>query len=133
MSNSLFGGLDKLGRALDASWTKNEVISSNIANIDTPGYKRKKVEFGDLLNEKKLSLSNKIGDSKYISNESSSEKNEDVKIINDLSSSSLRTDGNNVNIDTEMSELSKNIIYYNVLSQRTTGEITKLRDAIKGS
>jgi flagellar basal-body rod protein FlgB len=133
MSNSLFGGLDKLGRALDASWTKNEVISSNIANIDTPGYKRKKVEFGDLLNEKKLSLSNKIGDSKSISNESSSEKNEDVKIINDLSSSSLRTDGNNVNIDTEMSELSKNIIYYNVLSQRTTGEITKLRDAIKGS
>ena len=50
MFGSMFTGLDKIGRGLDASWTKNEVISSNIANIDTPGYKRKKAEFGDLLN-----------------------------------------------------------------------------------
>ena len=42
-----------------------------------------------------------------------------------------RTDENNVNIDEEMSDLSKNQIYYNVLSQRATVEINKLRSAIQ--
>ena len=80
----LFGNIDKLGRGLDAAWTKNEVISSNIANIDTPGYKRRVVEFGNLLE------------------------------------------------DTEMVELAKNSLYYNLLSQKITGEIQKIEDAIKG-
>ena len=57
MFGSMFNGIDKIGRGLDASWTKNEVISSNIANIDTPGYKKKKVQFGDLLNGELSSLS----------------------------------------------------------------------------
>ena len=41
-------------------------------------------------------------------------------------------DGNNVDIDTEMSELSKNLLYYNVLSEKVSGEFSKLRSAITG-
>lgn len=121
MFGSIFSGVDKIGRGLDASWTKNEVISSNIANIDTPGYKRKKVEFGDLLDDKLSSsrLKNKKNESPYI------------KISTDTSTANMRTDENNVNIDTEMSDLSKNQIYYNVLIQRATGEINKIQSAIR--
>ena len=49
MFDSMFGSINNLERGLNASWKTNEVISSNIANIDTPGYKRKTVSFGDLL------------------------------------------------------------------------------------
>ena len=132
MFGSLFTGMDKIGRGLDASWTKNEVISSNIANIDTPGYKRKKVEFGDLLNEK-LSSSSSLSRTHSRHIDVPNNKVNGVTVAADTSTFNMRTDENNVNIDTEMSELSKNSIYYNVLAQRATGEITKLQSVIKGA
>src|SRR5574344_1839280 len=123
MFGSIFDGLDKIGKGLDASWTKNEVISSNVANIDTPGYKKKKVEFGDLLNEQLSNSSSlKITDSKHIQGKKSSSS---ISVSSDTSTANMRTDENNVNIDEEMSDLSKNQIYYNVLVQRATGEINK--------
>lgn len=129
MFGSMFNGIDKIGRGLDASWTKNEVISSNIANIDTPGYKKKKVSFGDLLNgqisnESSLATTH----SKHIQGEI---KDSTVTISTDMSTTNMRTDENNVNIDEEMSDLSKNQIYYNVLIQRVTGEINKIQSAIR--
>ena len=131
MFGSMFTGLDKIGRGLDASWTKNEVISSNIANIDTPGYKRKKAEFGDLLNAQLSSSSLNLTNARHIP----ATKNQvnGVTISTDTSTFNMRTDENNVNIDTEMSDLSKNSIYYNVLTQRATGEISKLESVIRDS
>ncbi len=132
MFGSMFNGLDKIGRGLDASWTKNEVISSNIANIDTPGYKKKKVQFGDLLNDELSSLSSlKTTNPRHI--QVNKYNSGYVNISEDMSTTNMRTDENNVNIDEEMSDLSKNQIYYNVLSQRATGEITKLQNAIRES
>lgn len=132
MFGSLFTGIDKIGRGLDASWTKNEVISSNIANIDTPGYKRKKAEFGDLLNAKLSSSSSlNLTNARHIAPRNNQING--VTVTTDTSTFNMRTDENNVNIDTEMSELSKNSIYYNVLTQRATGEITKLQTVIRDS
>lgn len=132
MFGSLFSGIDKIGRGLDASWTKNEIISSNIANIDTPGYKRKKAEFGDLLNAKLSSSSSlNLTNGRHI--EGRNNQVNGVTVTTDASTFSMRTDENNVNIDTEMSELSKNSIYYNVLTQRATGEISKLQSVIRDS
>ena len=54
-------------------------------------------------------------------------------VSRDMTTTNMRTDENNVNIDEEMSDLSKNQIYYNVLTQRATGEISKLRSAIQES
>jgi len=129
MFDSMFSGLDKIGRGLDASWAKNEVISSNIANIDTPGYKRKKAVFGDLLSSE-IEASGKLRTTKEKHMQIDGSKN-GLIVTTDMSTANMRTDENNVNIDTEMSELSKNQIYYNVLSQRATGEINKLRSAIQ--
>ena len=128
MFDSMFSGLDKIGRGLDASWTKNEIISSNIANVDTPGYKKKKAVFGDLLNEELSSSLLKTSNSRHMQIDSGSSL---VSITTDMSTTNMRTDENNVNIDEEMSDLAKNQIYYNVLTQRATGEINKLRSAIQ--
>ena len=128
MFDSMFTGLDKIGRGLDASWAKNEVISSNIANVDTPGYKKKKAVFGDLLNGELSSALLKTTHEKHMQIETSSNN---ITVMTDMSTTNMRTDENNVNIDEEMSDLSKNQIYYNVLTQRATGEINKLRSAIQ--
>lgn len=127
----LFSGLDNIGRGLDASWTKNEVISSNIANVDTPGYKRKTMDFSNLLN-REIEISNglKTTREKHIESEPIDASIAFVGV--DTSTSSLRTDENNVNIDTEMADMAKNLIYYNLLSQKASSEISKLESAIKG-
>ncbi len=45
MLNDAFKGIDLLQKGLDAAWTRNSVITNNIANVDTPGFKSSSVEF----------------------------------------------------------------------------------------
>ena len=43
--------LGALERGMDGMWLKQQIASHNIANVETPGYKAKKVEFRDVLYE----------------------------------------------------------------------------------
>lgn len=45
MFEKMFNNVSLLKKGLDASWLKNEVISNNVANVDTPGFKSSSVEF----------------------------------------------------------------------------------------
>ena len=49
INSNLFDYVDVLDRAADASWLRNEAISNNIANVDTPEYKRQDVDFESAL------------------------------------------------------------------------------------
>ena len=44
-----FGYVDVLNKAADNSWLRNEVLTNNIANVDTPGYKRKDVSLKKMI------------------------------------------------------------------------------------
>lgn len=46
--------------------------------------------------------------------------------------STYRMDGNNVDIDQEMTDYAKNVIYYNTLLRKINGQFNQLRMAIKG-
>ena len=48
-NTSAFNYINVLDRAADASWIRNEAIANNIANVDTPGYKRQDVNFEEQL------------------------------------------------------------------------------------
>ena len=50
-NSSAFNYINVLDKAADAANTRNEILSNNIANVDTPNYKRKDVSFqgGDCL------------------------------------------------------------------------------------
>ena len=50
MLNKLLFPKNNLEKSLDASWLRNDIISQNIANVDTPNYKRKEVKFEEYLN-----------------------------------------------------------------------------------
>ena len=50
MGSGIFGYVNVLKTAADASWAREEVLTNNIANVDTPNYKRQDIEFKTYLN-----------------------------------------------------------------------------------
>lgn len=119
MIDRLFDSKKIIHKALDASWTRNEAIAQNIANIDTPGYKRKTVSFEEQLRDAMDKNDFKKSDIDKL----------EIKVVEENKSLKQRLDGNNVDIDMEMSELAKNSIRYSVLSQ--VAGFQKLRMVIK--
>jgi len=115
--NATSAQLMALNKALDGLWLRNEVISNNVANADTPGFKASKVSFEDAL---KSALDN----GSFL---------EDVQPqIVTQRNTSMRMDGNNVDIDSEMSDLAKTTIAYNAAIQKLAVEFQMLRSAING-
>lgn len=123
ISNLLFSK-DSIERALDVAWLRNDVISQNIANVDTPGYKRKVVKFEDLLEDEMKTSRISKGQTALTS--------DSVRIVEDPSESAYRSDGNNVDIENEMALLAANSLRYNTLVQRISGDFQKLRNVITG-
>lgn len=107
MLDKILGGKKIIHKALDAAWTRNEVIAQNIANVDTPGYKRKTVSFEEQLRQAMDKKDFKKGDVDKI----------DIRVTVYNKSLSMRLDGNNVDIDNEMAQLAKNTIKYDALVQ----------------
>ncbi|MDP4092156.1 MAG: flagellar basal body rod protein FlgB [Bacillota bacterium] len=132
MIDNLFKNTKILEKAVDASWMRNGAISQNIANVDTPGYKRVDVPFEDYLSK----AMDNAGTSDTVSGgytpvDAVDVDNIDLKVQTDNSSSlSMRIDGNNVDPDSEMAALAKNSIRYNVLIQSMNSEFRRLRTAI---
>ncbi len=118
-------------RALDATSLRQEVIANNIANVETPGYKRKKVVFESLLEESmdKMKLPMRKTHHRHMDTSLNSLP---YYVDEDLSAFSERIDGNNVNIDLEMADQAKNTIKYDALITQTSSQIRRLKNAIKG-
>lgn len=120
-------------RGLDAASQRQTVISNNLANNDTPGFKKSVVTFEDEL-IKALNTNDQIAgfmtNSKHISIGRKSIADVEPKTLIQKDTS-LRNDGNNVDIDEEMAKLSMNSIMYNALTQQLSGEFTKLKSVIK--
>ncbi|HZJ76293.1 MAG TPA: flagellar basal body protein, partial [Oscillospiraceae bacterium] len=47
----MYSNINLLINALDASWKRNEVITNNIANAETPNFKKSTVSFEEILKE----------------------------------------------------------------------------------
>lgn len=125
-----------LNRAMDVTWRSKEVIANNIANVDTPGFKRNEVIYNKNIrkvlqnhnNRGKLVLTN----SRHIQGLSSCKDSNFGVEVERVLNTTYRSDGNNVDIDVEMANLTKNNILYEALSQGMTDEIKLLRLAITG-
>ena len=106
-----------LAKAMDAYSTRHKVISNNIANVDTPGYKRSYVEF-------ERQLAGLVGeDGKSRDTEAVEALKPRVEVDRATAS---RYDGNNVNIDQEMSELAKNTISYNAAAALMKAKVSMM-------
>lgn len=134
MLNDAFGGIDLLQKGLDAAWTRNSVITNNIANVDTPGFKSSKVEFESAL---KAAMEADQGGFKakttrpeHYDFTGSVEKVKPSVVSN--TDTAYRPDGNNVDIDYENVELAKNTYWYYALVEQLSSEFAKLKTVING-
>lgn len=130
MLSSIYSTTNFLKKALDGTWARNKVISQNIANVDTPNYKKKSIVFEDYL-KRELSSSKKgleTTNDKHISGIGAFE--DDKPKIVEHNNSSYRFDGNNVNIDVETGNLAKNTIMHEALVKQITDEYEKVKNAI---
>lgn len=129
---NLYNNSKVLEKSLDAAWSRNDIIAQNLANIDTPEYKRKDVAFEQYLNDSlgKNSLEGKLTDTRHIPIHTKDIDKIEPTITEDNSETSMRIDGNNVDIDNEMSYLAKNTIKYNALIQMINSNYSKIKNVI---
>ncbi len=111
-------------KSLDALWLKQKVISNNLANIDTPGYKSSSVEFEDILRNTLALSSSQNGLLQKLSALQ-------PKIIQDTSTQ-MRQDGNNVDVDEQNIELTRAQIQYEYMSRVLSEDISRMKYAING-
>jgi len=120
-----------LEQALSASSLRQQTISNNIANVNTPNFKKSEVVFEDLLQDamdnKKLQMVKT--NSQHLS---TTQKGKiPTPTVNVVDQTSFRTDGSNVDVDIEMANLAKNNIYYNAVVQQLGNYFTGIKSAIK--
>ncbi|MCR5656036.1 MAG: flagellar basal body rod protein FlgB [Butyrivibrio sp.] len=129
INSNAFDYINVLDKTADASWIRNEVLSNNIANVNTPYYKREDVAF-------ERELERALGNSRYKTMDA---KVKDVKLdrlkprtYTDYSNYSYRMDGNNVDIDTENVTLAANQIKYQGVMLGINSEFSNLKNAMSG-
>lgn len=127
IGSNAFNYVNVLNKAADASWTRNEVIANNIANNDTPGYKRKDIMFEDYL--KKEIKKDYSGDlNRRVANVDLDRLG--TTIYTDQSTLSYRIDGNNVDINTENANLAENQIKYYTLLDSMSQEFSRIKSVL---
>lgn len=131
MTLDLFGNtFNLMEQSLAYANEKNRTISANVANVDTPHYKAKDVTFDQTLNETmNQSFDTKRTHTKHMP--FGNEQKVPHKVIT-KHQTSYNHNGNNVDIDKEMSELAKNQIYYQGLVDRMNGKFNNLQTVIRG-
>ena len=129
IGSNAFNYVNVLNKAADASWKRNEVIANNIANVSTPGYKRKDIEFEGYLRNEIMKGGLKGGDlNKRVANVNLDRLG--TKVYTDQSELSYRLDGNNVDINTENANLAENQIRYYTLLNSMTQEFSRIKSVL---
>lgn len=134
MFDRLTGSMRLLEKSINAAWVRNDVISQNLSNVDTPGYKRKDVAFEEYLNDAVNSNSTSFKgfktDPRHIDIGGTDIDSVSPNVVTDNNSLSYRLDGNNVDIENENAALAKNAIKYNALVQSLSSELKRVKLSI---
>jgi len=121
--NEVYGLLKK---SMNVTVEANKAIANNIANVNMKDYKRYYVPFEQVMEESTASDKLKITNEKHIGTRS-----KDVQVKRD-DSTSMREDGNNVDIESEMTSQASNTMMYESLVRFASGKINSTSRVIKG-
>jgi len=121
------GTMRQMEKFLDLSVQRQALVSSNVANVDTPGYKTVDLDFEqELVEATRGDMVMMATTPHHISNHSS-HGSASPKEVEGLT---LRNDLNNVNIDREMAQLSTNALKFSMVAQLIAGKFRTLKNAI---
>jgi flagellar basal-body rod protein FlgB len=115
--------IEFLATSLDWAAERQKILTHNIANVDTPGYKRLELDFPKILAEK-LPLA--TTHPRHLPGA------EPRTAGAGRGYWSARVDRNDVDLDTESARLAQNTLYYQAVAQRLDGKFQTLRTAIEG-
>lgn len=131
------GSLRVLENAMAASGLAHETIAHNLANVDTPGFKRSEVVFQSRL---AAALAEQARESDTLAGTRTNPAHLPIGEAADPAAvraqvvtraeTSLRPDGNNVDLDSEMVRLQENALLYQSMTQLVRLKITQLRSVI---
>jgi flagellar basal-body rod protein FlgB len=126
MNSGAFGYVNVLKTAADASWLREEVLTNNIANNDTPNYKRQDVEFTTYLRSAleqsgtpASTLTQKVNNIDL--------STVTTRTYTENTNLSYRTDGNNVDLSTENVELASEQLNYQALIDSMNNEFSRIK------
>jgi flagellar basal-body rod protein FlgB len=109
-------------KTLDAVAVRQEAIASNIANLETPGYKR--VDLSPTFRAE-LDRACASGDAKQIAALKPS-------LSVDTTAVASSRDGNSVSLESEMMQLNQNVMTHTLETQMLSGMLMRLKMAITG-
>jgi len=130
---------DKLERYMDLLSTRQKLVASNIANVDTPGYKTRDIDFQFEFVSRVGSIGppQAAADSPQVRNASWLGPGSPVSSANNLSPHVIepdlpsKNDGNNVSIDRETRLLAENGVRFQMASLLARGALRRVRNAIQ--
>ncbi len=119
---------------MSAASMRQEVISHNIANVNTPNYRKTNLEFEDML-AREIYGEEQPGSLQMVRTHDRHlpfkplDFHAEPTMVEDHTTI-MRVDDNNVDIDIEMATLAKNQLYFNTLATEMAGYVQKLKTAI---
>ena len=128
LSTDAFNYVNVLNKAADASWQRENILTNNIANVDTPGYKRRDLDFESTLKNELLGSQQKSLDATVSQVDLD---NLEPDVYTDLINYSYRLDGSNVDIDTEEVEFASEQIRYQGITAAINNEFNRMRAVLK--
>ncbi len=129
-----------LSKALNAYSLRHQVISANIANIGTPGYKAQSVDFENALSS---AMSNNVVEGQ-VTNErhlgigiQSTSPDGPMSVVEnnpgELTDADMKSGINDVDVDSEMAELAKNQIRFKYASRLLSESFRGIQKSIRGT
>lgn len=131
IQNTLMDRTSKiLSKALDFRSANQQVISGNLANVDTPGYKPKELRF-----EEELQRATEKNGHRLLTTDPAHFSNTSDLMNEDFSIGTLVTEGDSteLNIDSEMAKMSMNNLHYEASARLLSKKLQLLKAAIQGT
>ena len=132
ITTNAFDYINILDKAADASWMRENALANNISNIDTPGYKRRDVNFQSVSQRE---LGSAASGSESLRKEVRRLNRDlgclDVSPYTDSANYSYRLDKNNVDVDTEHVELASEQLRYELITTAINGSFSWAKVVLK--
>jgi flagellar basal-body rod protein FlgB len=117
--------LEQMALGLDWASARQRALAHNLANVDTPGFKRMDLLFPEAL----LQAGKRLGLAATQPGHFGATGTNTMKLTRETGTIQ-RNDGNNVDVELETAEMVKNALYYNAIISRASGHIRNLRMVI---
>ncbi len=116
---AVFKGADQYASALGRTSERQGMLTTNLANVNVPGYKRKDQDFHVMLE----------GADKRLNQAKQTARDQMAQRASDMSS--VRNDGNNVDLEKEVIAIAETEMHFQAVADLTAGYFAGLKNVIR--